>query len=191
MTQEEMRRIEQGPKFPLYINEDGSIGKIFNLGNGGYIKVNNARYVDEFTAIHKKQELLNEEYHNLLMREGVKAYRVNDGWVDRKRCQVTFFRGERTKGYYWGNLDLLVGDLIFIGSVHSGGRFARIISCKPGDGESRKYIYAPLGETLYGFNFDGTTFPFITKHNSPKQSLWQRLFGKKPTISIDIYDEEI
>ena len=57
---------------------------------------------------------------------GVKAYRCNDGWVDRDRHIITFFEDEVKKGYYMGNMNLKEGDKIFIGNESSGGQFALI-----------------------------------------------------------------
>lgn len=54
-------------------------------------------------------------FYKKLMSMSVQAYRCNDGWVDRKNQIATFFSYEREYGWYWGNANLIEGDLIFIG----------------------------------------------------------------------------
>lgn len=98
----------------------------FKMPGGGTIIVNNPSMVDEVAeGLHKfNMECL--EFHQKLMSLGVKAYRCNDGWVDRHHHNVTFFSSEKEHGYYWGNMNLQSGDMIFIGNAHSGGHFATI-----------------------------------------------------------------
>lgn len=185
-----MAYVEQGPFFPLYVNDDGTVGKEYRYGDGSAWRVNDARMIDVFERSESMFRDRCGAYHERLMGKGVKAYRCNDGWVDRKRCKVTFFSHERTEGYYWGSLFLSVGDRIFIGCVDNGGRFAEIIRCgelTPGWG-SRDYYYRPLEETLDGCNMiDGTPSPFITKFNAPRLSLLDRICGRKiPRLSMDI-----
>lgn len=175
----------------MYVNDDGSIGKEYKQDDGSVWRVNDARHIETFERTIRNYNAQCNAYHQRLMEKGVKAYRCNDGWVDRKKCIVTFFSRERTKGYYWGNLDLKVGDKIFIGSMHDGGRFAEIISCEPILWSGRSYAYKPLEETFEGWGLkDGKPFPFITKYNAPRLSLWDRIRGKKmPRIATDIYGE--
>lgn len=65
-----------------------------------------------------------EAFHLRMYARGVKAYRCNDGWNDRENHVATFFKSEASKGYYWANMDLQVGDKIFIGNARDGGFFA-------------------------------------------------------------------
>lgn len=96
----------------------------FNCHGGGTIKVNNPSMIDKIANALREFRDESINWHNKLMEQGVKAYRCNDGWVDRENNVVTFFFNDRTEGYYWGNPDLTVGDKIFIGNEHSGGRLA-------------------------------------------------------------------
>lgn len=91
------------------------------------IEINNPKFFHPVVnAISSFQEEA-ERFHELLMKQGVKAYRCNDGWVDRENQKITFFHDERQKGYYWGKLDLQIGDLIYLGSASdSKGKVARI-----------------------------------------------------------------
>ena len=59
---------------------------------------------------------------------GVKAYRVNDGWVDRENKIVRFRDSEKDIGHYYGRTDLMPGDKIFIGCMDLGGFIAEIVS---------------------------------------------------------------
>lgn len=170
-------------KFPLYINEDGSIGKKIDLGNGGYIQVNDATMVGSMIAITNKFNYVCAEFHDKLMSMGVKAYRCNDGWVDRKRCVAIIDPHERTKGYYWfGNAE--IGDKIFIGNSHDGGRMAEVIKVKEWASGALAFYYKPLEEVI-----DGADSSFITKNNAPKYTFWDKIKGrKKPFLKTDIYE---
>lgn len=68
------------------------------------------------------------KFHETMMQQGVKAYRANDGWVDRENHEITFFRNERRdEGYCWSSLDLQPGDLIHIGCASdTHGMFAKV-----------------------------------------------------------------
>ena len=81
------------------------------------------------------------------------------------------------KGYYWGNKDLKVGDIIFIGNMYDGGRFAKIIKCDKlwvsYNGKwTRKYGYEPLDETL-----NGNDRPYITEKTMTTKQKLLRFFG--------------
>jgi len=170
-------------KFPLYINEDGSIGKKIDLGNGGYIQVNDATMVGSMIAITNQFNNVCAEFHNKLMSMGVKAYRCNDGWVDRIACEMSVFAHEKDKGYYWYG-EVGVGDKVFIGNAHDGGRFAEVLSVKHYV-HTQEIRYKPLQEVL-----DGKDRKYITKNNAPKISFWDRLQGKeRPRLVTDIYEQ--
>lgn len=67
-------------------------------------------------------------FHDKLLSLGVKAYRVNDGWVDRKRRIVTLFEDDYDIGYYYRGLkEINVGDLIAIGDVSDGAMIVRVV----------------------------------------------------------------
>lgn len=98
----------------------------FKMPGGGTIIVNNPSMVDEVAQGIQKFNMECLEFHQKLMSLGVKAYRCNDGWVDRHHHNVTFFSSEKEHGYYWGNMNLQSGDMIFIGNAYNGGHFATI-----------------------------------------------------------------
>lgn len=100
----------------------------FEFPGGGTLRVNNPSMISNVASALQKfrEECIN--WHNKLMEQGVKAYRCNDGWVDRENNIVTFYFRDRDYGYYWGNPDLAVGDKIFIGNERCGGRFAMVDS---------------------------------------------------------------
>ena len=87
-----------------------------------------------------------DAFHDRMMSMGVKAYRSNDGWVDRVNHNLRFFAEERTKGYYWGNLHLQKGDKIYIGDAHDEGKFAIIESVVDKSNSSAKYHYILVEE---------------------------------------------
>lgn len=168
--------------FPLYINKDGSIGKRVDLGNGGYMQINDATMVKPLLAAERKFREQCNEFHEKLLSMGVKTYRCNDGWVDRKNCIMTIFLSEHDKGYYYYG-GVKVGDKIFIGNAHDGGRFAEVTKVEEGFA-SLDVSYKPLEETLDGFRCK-----YITINNAPKLSFWDRLLGKEqPYLSTDIYE---
>ena len=120
---------------------------------GTTITVNRPDLVPLMQEVIEKGIARNEAFHKALVERGVKAYRCNDGWVDRENFKVTFIGPEREKGYYWGSKALLEGDLIFIGNSHSGGRFARITGPAKSYGPySWSYYFEPLDWTLEGVN---------------------------------------
>ena len=98
----------------------------FHLDDGAKIIVNNPSLVPEVAAQLKESRDREVAFHQQLLSLGVKAYRCNDGWVDRQNHIVTFFRDERNRGWYWGNLHLKSGDLIYIGNAYKDGCFARV-----------------------------------------------------------------
>lgn len=162
----------------------------FNIPGGGYIEIHDSRFLPTFLEINTKLEKLKEGFHNKLMSMGVKAYRINDGWVDRKNKIVTFFYDEQHKGYYWGKKDLEIGDLIFIGNMHSGGRLAKITKCENigmfyDGGWSRKYWYEPLNEIL-----DGDKRPYVTINTLTKKQKILRFLGlfDENKIQTDIFE---
>ena len=134
----------------------------FDMPGGGSVEIHDSRFLPTFLEINAKMKREMEEFHNKLMEMNVKAYRCNDGWVDRENKKVTFFCNENDKGYYWGRKDLEVGDLIFIGNMYSGGRLAKITRCETLwehiGGWSREYWYEPLGVTVAGIER-----PYITE----------------------------
>lgn len=175
--------------FPLYHNQDGSIGKVYKFGNdGATVTVNYATLVPLMDRLHKKWIKESNDFHKKLLSLGVKAYRVNDGWVDRKNCHVSFHRDDHEIGSYWHTQALSVGDKIFIGDIRRGGRFAEITSiedflC------FYEYGYKPLNETLDGED-DGLVKPYLTKYTiADKLSWWKRVFGDYQ-IQVDIYGEQ-
>lgn len=110
--------------------------------------VNDPKEVQGLVACLNKFDNECEAFHRKLMSENVKAYRCNDGWVDRKNYIVTFHSDDKTYGYYWGNLDLKIGDKIFIGDVHDSGKFAiieEVVSCDKNWGTG-KYRYKLIEE---------------------------------------------
>ena len=174
-------------RFRQYINEDGSVGKVYNLSNGATVKVNDADFVPIFEAHQAQWNKQHREFHKKMMSMGVKAYRYNDGWVDRKKCIVTFFSDEQDEGAYWGNMSLELGDKIFIGDLFDGGRFAIITAVfkqYPGQ-RSRYYGYKPLDEVLDGEGLFGKPSKFLTALTY-HPSIWQRWFGKQPYLKSDI-----
>lgn len=98
------------------------------LAGGGSIGLRDDRpdLVDSFIKTYRASMEKNRIFHDKLMSLGVKAYRCNDGWVDREKHHITFFDSEAEYGYYWGSTRLKDGDLIFIGNRAKGGQFAKI-----------------------------------------------------------------
>lgn len=75
----------------------------------------------KYTELVQRRVESCNRYHNALMALGVKAYRGNDGWVDRENNVATFFRCDRSEGYRYVGETVKTGDLIFIGSHDRGG----------------------------------------------------------------------
>lgn len=81
-----------------------------------------------------KKQIKNEldAFHEAMRLMEVRAYRYDDGLVDRINHEITFSVRDRYKGCYYGNLFLLRGDKIFIGNRHDGGKYAvieKIVKC--------------------------------------------------------------
>ena len=153
--------------------------------DGARIRINSPELVPIFQKVETEFNAVNDAFHEELLKRNVKAYRCNDGWVDRQNFTVRFFVNERSKGYYWGNLDLSEGDLIFIGNSHDGGRFARIIGLVENDccsmGYSRLYMFEPLKETLMGKNGLYSVLPLKEEQVKEKRhvSLLAKIFRRK------------
>ena len=88
------------------------------------------------------------EFHTWMYKMRVSAYRCNDWWVDREKKIVTFFNDEMVPGYYWSNPELKVGDLIFLGDVHSGGQFAVVEELVDVNEDRIKARYSLLDEFI-------------------------------------------
>lgn len=71
--------------------------------NGGVTIVHDLSVLDDILEADRKFYAESYAFHAKLMALGVKAYRCNDGWLDRENHIVTFFADEREPGYYWGN----------------------------------------------------------------------------------------
>lgn len=98
-------------------------GNKIKTEGGAEITFNDMSFMPAFVALERRFEDECSAFHDKLMKMGVKSYRCNDGWVNRKKNIITF-TSSNTKGYYWNGGRLKIGDKIFIGNVHSGGRFA-------------------------------------------------------------------
>ena len=170
------------------IPDEYLINEKFNVG-GAIIEVHDSRILPSFIAINDKFNKEKDDFHNLLMSKGVKAYRCNDGWVDREDRKVTFFHDDKDTGYYWSDKSLDVGDLIFIGNMNDGGRFAKIVKCEKiwehNYGWSRKYQYKPLNKIL-----DGNERPYITINTLTKKQKILRSLGlfDENKILTDIFE---
>lgn len=138
------------------------MGTKLDFPGGGYIIVNDP---DEVPGMIKTIQDFNrnsEQFHNRLMEAGVKAYRCNDGWVDRVKHIVTFFDDERNRGWYWGNMYLNKGDKIFLENPSDGGQFAIIDGVATQGWHCVSYHYHLIDEYI------------STKPPKPK-SKWQRV----------------
>lgn len=172
-------------RFNQYINENGTIGKVYYLESGATVKINNADFIPVFEKSQREQEKRNKLFHERLSAMGVKAYRVNDGWVDRKNCKVTFFSHNKTYGFYWYNNNLQKGDLIFIGTESYGGRFAIIENKEYEISDSVTYTYSPTQTII-----DGKYGPYKTKNNLTKIDKVLMFLGVNVRVCTDIYNEE-
>lgn len=123
----------------------------FPIGGGGSIGVRDDRpdLVASFARVHYTFMEKNKKFHEKLMNLGVKAYRCNDGWVDRDRHIITFFESDAEYGFYWGKTNLKCGDLIFIGNRAKGGQFAKITGIIR-KGYCVSYSYELIDEFLSG-----------------------------------------
>ena len=138
------------------------MGTKLDFPGGGYIIVNDPAEVPGMIKFIHDINQRNAEFHHQLMEMGVKAYRCNDGWVDRERHIVTFFDHERDYGWYWGNMNLAKGDKIFLGNPSDGGQFAII------DGVAKQ------GWHCVGYYYHLIDEYINTKHPKPKPK-WQRV----------------
>lgn len=123
----------------------------FSFPDGGALIVDEEN-VGSTIEFFRKSNARKKEFHELLMSMGVRAYRTNDGWVDREKHIVTLFSDECTYGWYYGVNELKEGDKIFIGDESSGGQFAVVDavvdSFNLGDHDTRKYHYNLIEEYI-------------------------------------------
>lgn len=85
----------------------------FTSYSGAKVKINDPSFIG--TALSVEKSFINEAMarHEKAKQDGIVAYRPIDGWVDTKKCTVTFFDCDTTKGWYWSNhLDIKEGDKI-------------------------------------------------------------------------------
>lgn len=94
--------------------------------NGSVTIVHDLSVLDDIMKADRKFYAECDAFHAKMMALGVKAYRCNDGWVNREHQIVTFHPDDRTPGYYWGNRQLKSGDKIFLKGIDNGGQFAYI-----------------------------------------------------------------
>ena len=149
-----------------------------------------SKYAKIFEDYASKRKAFNEK----LMKQGVKAFRPNDGWVKRGRLCVIFFdtrlfgKDPLRTMYYHPNAPLRVGDLIFIGDCLYGGRYARIEKVWMRS-DSFVYEYSPLYDYV-----DGIDYKYITRKNYPRKDtpLWERIKYRlglyEPEFMTDIYE---
>lgn len=138
------------------------MGTKLDIPEGGYVIVNNPARLAEVAHTILNFELMSDRFHCQLIEMGVKAYRCNDGWVDRVNSIVTFFAFERERGWYWGNMQLNKGDKIFLGNPSDGGQFAIIDDVAEVNCRYAKYHYHLIDEHI--------------RYGKPKQqSLWSRI----------------
>jgi len=160
----------------MSIPDEYLIKEKFDIPGGGSVEIHDSRFLPTFLEIDAKMKREMKEFHNKLMSLNVKAYRCNDGWVDRENKKVTFFCNEHDEGYYLGRKDLEVGDLIFIGNMHSGGRLAKITRCETlwehNYGWSRVYGYEPLEVTVAGIEK-----PYITEKTLTRKQKILKFLG--------------
>lgn len=127
---------------------------------GGTLTVNKGD-AGKIAEILQKRAIADNAFHDKLMSLGVKAYRSDDGWIDRNNCEVTFLKSDTTKGWYWGDLNMDVEDKIFIGNASDGGRFAEITFVY-----GKYEILSNTGEVI-GYHTDRT---YRFKYTSEKMS---------------------
>lgn len=94
------------------------------MHGGGHMIVNNPDLIEPMMKAEMDFRVKSIAFHDKLMSLGVKAYRCNDGWVNREKNTVTFFSHEDSKGWYYGVNRLQFGDKIFIGNMDDKGYFA-------------------------------------------------------------------
>lgn len=96
--------------------------------DGGAVCRCDAELAPSIISVQERIRTDAEIFHKKLLSLGVKAYRVNDGWVDRKKRIVTLFNDEHDYGYYYrGEQNINVGDLIAIGTVYSGAMIVKVV----------------------------------------------------------------
>lgn len=127
------------------------MGTKLDFPGGGYIIVNDPAEVPGMIKFIHDINQRDAKFHHQLMEMGVKAYRCNDGWVDRDNHIVTFFEDEREHGWYWGNMSLTEGDKIFLGNPSDGGQFAIIDGVAVERPWCTKYHYHLIDEYI-GYN---------------------------------------
>lgn len=116
--------------------------------NGGVTIVHDLSVLDDILKADRKFNAASDAFHAKLMAMGVKAYRCNDGWVDRENHIVTFFADEREPGYYWGNRNLKNGDKIFLRGNDDSGQFALVDRVVKIGSYSVRYHYILTDEFL-------------------------------------------
>lgn len=124
------------------------MGTKLDFPGGGCIIVNDLAEVPGMIQTIRDFNQRSNNFHSQLIELGVKAYRCNDGWVDRKNHIVTFFASERERGWYWGNMSLTKGDRIFLGNPSDGGQFAIIDRVVDKDLRSARYRYQLIDEYI-------------------------------------------
>ena len=124
------------------------MGTKLDFPGGGHIIVNNPAMLPGVALSILDFNQRSNQFHCQLMEFGVKAYRCNDGWVDRVNHIVTFFAFERERGWYWGNINLAKGDKIFLGTPDDGGQFAIIDGIVDKDRACARYHYQLIDEYI-------------------------------------------
>lgn len=124
------------------------MGTKLDFPGGGHIIVNDPAEVPGMIRTIRDFNQRSDNFHHQLIEMGVKAYRCNDGWVDRANHIVTFFDSEKQHGWYWGNLNLNKGDRIFLGTPFDGGQFAVIDGAVEQGPWSARYHYKLIDEYI-------------------------------------------
>ena len=124
------------------------MGTKLDFPGGGHIIVNNPAMLPGVALSILDFNQRSDQFHSQLMELGVKAYRCNDGWIDRENHIVTFFATERKRGWYWGNMNLNTGDKIFLGNASDGGQFAVIDGIAEKGMRSSRYHYKLIDDYI-------------------------------------------
>lgn len=127
------------------------MGTKLDFPGGGCVIVNNPALLPDMIQFIRDTNQRDDQFHHKLIGMGVKAYRCNDGWVDRENNIVTFFDHEREHGWYWGNMNLTKGDKIFLGNPSDGGQFAIVDDVAEVRRWCAKYHYHLIDEYI-GYN---------------------------------------
>lgn len=138
------------------------MGTKLDFPGGGYIIVNDPAEVPGMIKFIHDINQRDDQFHHKLIGMGVKAYRCNDGWVDRDNHIVTFFDHEKERGWYWGNMNLTKGDKIFLGNPSDGGQFAIVDGVAEVREWCAKYHYHLIDE-------------YISTKPPKQKSKWQRV----------------